>query len=213
MAEIIEKTWKPDLMVDRPVFKGYPNLFTADDMNMLTNQVYERLNIIEGLVGVQSDINVTSCKGSSGKMTLTISGTSLIVRGSDFKEVFNGGKTFSCGSLLQGDKVFLYLLATSELLTYENDPTGDLAVAKFSNGTSKPAAEYKVFKNPKLELSKKCSDENKCIATIGFGEYSEGDCVFFPNTSPNSLPMWCSFLENKEPEVITEQELSTTLTF
>lgn len=212
MAQIIEKTWKPDMMIDRPVFRGYPNLFTADDMNMLTDNIFERLNIIEGLVGVQSDITVTSCKGSSGKMTLTISGTSLIVRGSDFKEVFKGG-VFSCGSLLQGDKVFLYLLATSELLTYENDTEGTLAAAKFDDGTKSAAAEYKVFKNPKLELSKKCSDETKCIAIIGFGEYSEGDCVFFPNISPNSLPIRCSVLESKEPEVITEQEISTILSF
>lgn len=143
MANIIEKTFDVSKNIVRTIFLGRPNLFTTSDLNRQIEAFKYQMNSIENRLGAESDIEISfSSTGSRVSCSVT-KGTYFRVNGLNIplpstSDVFGVDANY-------GTECYFYVWGNFARKTYTNDPTHEIAGAKFSDGTSMPAADQLVL--------------------------------------------------------------------
>lgn len=143
MANIIEKTFDVSKNIVRTIFLGKPNLFTTSDLNRQIQAFKYQMDSIEKRLGAESDMEIdVSSSGIQICCTVT-KGTYFRVNGlniplPDSEDMFAVNADY-------GQEVYFYVWGKFARKTYANDPTHEIAGAKFSDGTSMPAADQLVL--------------------------------------------------------------------
>lgn len=143
MANIIEKTFDVSKNIVRTIFLGRPNLFTTSDLNRQIEAFKYQMNSIENRLGAESDIEISfSSTGSRVSCSVT-KGTYFRVNGLNIP-LPNPSDVFGVDANY-GTECYFYVWGNFARKTYTNDPTHEIAGAKFSDGTSIPAADQLVL--------------------------------------------------------------------
>lgn len=143
MANIIEKAFDASKNIVRTIFLGKPNLFTTSDLNRQIEAFKYQMNSIENRLGAESDIEISfSSTGSRVSCSVT-KGTYFRVNGLNIP-LPNPSDLFGVDANY-GTECYFYVWGNFARKTYTNDPTHEIAGAKFSDGTSMPAADQLVL--------------------------------------------------------------------
>lgn len=149
MSRILEKAFNAGQKIVRSIFKGSPNLITSSDLNRQIEALKYQIDSVENRVGVLSDMTENHSL-SAGTLSVDISYTYMEALGCSFtpdvSSVFSINMTASTGPS------YLILTASTQTLTYNSDPTHEIAGARFEDGTSREAANQIVYKDEKISL-------------------------------------------------------------
>lgn len=165
MATIIEKNFNPSQMIDRTKFMGSPNLFTTSDLNRQMEAFKFQMDSMENFIPVKSDLEITEVKIRQG--VLLVVNTSLnyvVAKGCRFN--VSGGEVVHSVTSATPTTLYLYLGGTKSEITYADDATHLIAGAKFSDGTSKEAANQIVYSGASLKLSSNPIEESDFICVL-----------------------------------------------
>lgn len=140
MSNILVKPFKASQKILRAIFKGSPNLFTTSDMNRQIEALSSHIRKVDNKlgVGVVSDMEVIKSSGQLSVKFSYIELWGLILYSGISIEVPLGVSADS-----YEDSIFLWY--TTKVVTYTDDPTHEISGVKFSDGTSKPAADHEVI--------------------------------------------------------------------
>lgn len=143
MANIIEKAFDVSKNIVRTIFLGKPNLFTTSDLNRQIQALKYQMDSIESRLGAESDMEIDfSSTGTQTRCTIT-RGAYFRVNGLSIP-LPNPSDVFSVDAAY-GTECYFYVWGNFTRKTYANDPTHEIAGAKFSDGTSMPAADQLVL--------------------------------------------------------------------
>lgn len=189
MSKIISKAFNASKKIIRSVFKGSPNLITSADLNRQIEALKYQLDQLDDKTGFLSDIDVTYSL-SAGTLSVGCTFSYIKFKGCSFSPSASSLNTNLTNS---APVAYLCLVAESETITYDNDSTHEIAGAKFSDGTSMPAANQVVYKNESFVLTHALSSLNNLVGILGVFQLSEntGNVLFKRNyiTEGNSLSM------------------------
>lgn len=143
MANIIEKAFDISKNIVRTIFLGKPNLFTTSDLNRQIEAFKYQMDSIENRLGAESDMEISFNHTGSRISCSVTKGTYFRVNGLNIplpstSEVFGVDADY-------GQEVYFYVCGDFVRKTYTNDPTHEIAGAKFTDGTSMPAADQLVL--------------------------------------------------------------------
>lgn len=170
MSNIVEKPFSWANKIIRAVFRGAPNLITSTDLNRQIEALKKEMYVLQQNLPVVSDLTYTYDHAEK-RITAEISyvfcrGVRFNVSGGTFNVADVGGydetKTFNFA---------LRLYAKEKLVTDSDDPSKSISGAKFSDGTSQPAADHYVYEDPFIALVvNSISDKDK----LEYGDYEGG---------------------------------------
>lgn len=137
MSQLLQKPFDKSLKILRAVFKGFPNLFTTEDINRQVRMFEDRIEGIEKHLysGVISDMRVTR---SGGYNNYTISFSYIEVFGCVLYDGDEENMSFH-GS----EEMFLWY--TTKEVGYSDGSNHQISGAIFEDGTSKPAANHVII--------------------------------------------------------------------
>lgn len=143
MANIIEKAFDVSKNIVRTIFLGRPNLFTTSDLNRQIQAFKYQMDSIENRLGAESDMEISFDSTGNQTRCKVMKGTYFRVNGLNIplpnpSDVFGVDATY-------GTECYFYVWGNFARKTYTNDPTHEIAGAKFSDGTSMPAADQLVL--------------------------------------------------------------------
>lgn len=161
MAKIIDKAYDAAKRIARTIFRGSPNLITTADLNRQIEALQAQINRLEGVTSVRiSPFNDWDLAVNLSNHTLrfylepdeddeTSLDMHLFARGCDFNlgssRITTPAVSFS-GSNVSYWRVIAQL-GSPALVQFEDDPTHEIAGAKFQDGTSAAAADQMVYPN------------------------------------------------------------------
>ena len=161
MSAILDKPFSAVQRIARTIFKGTPNLFTTSDLNRQMEAFQFQMNRIEGqgYAGYVENLSVSVLRSNSGignAITATLTPPALghmyvTVRGCKF-DLGESEISVTKSSLSNGQYVALVLRVTSSTVTFADDPTHEIAGAKFADNTALAAADQIVYSNGSLVL-------------------------------------------------------------
>lgn len=143
MANIIEKAFDVSKNIVRTIFLGRPNLFTTSDLNRQIQAFKYQMDSIENRLGAESDMEISFDSTGSQTRCMVIKGTYFRVNGLNIS-LPNPSDVFGVDAN-HGTECYFYVWGNFARKTYTNDPTHEIAGAKFSDGTSMPAADQLVL--------------------------------------------------------------------
>ena len=143
MANIIEKAFDVSKNIVRTIFLGRPNLFTTSDLNRQIQAFKYQMDSIENRLGAESDMEISFDSTGSQTRCMVIKGTYFRVNGLSIP-LPNPSDVFGVDAGY-GTECYFYVWGNFARKTYTNDPTHEIAGAKFSDGTSMPAADQLVL--------------------------------------------------------------------
>lgn len=161
MSAILDKPFNALQRIARTIFRGTPNLFTTSDLNRQMEAFKFQLDRIEGQdyagfvdnfniavlrsnSGAGDTITVTASPISSGKMYVTVRGCKFDLGAADLYVTKSG--------MANGDYACLILRVSASTVTFADDPTHEIAGAKFADNTAMAAADQIVYSNGSLML-------------------------------------------------------------
>lgn len=161
MALIIEKAFDATKRIVRTVFKGSPNLFTTSDVNRQIESLKYQIDQLDGRIGVQSDLTIVceECQNEQGCIDITLSSTYLEALGVSFQGLLSFPRVLQEIPFQYDTKLYLCLRYTTTELTYADDPSHLISGAKFSDGTSAPAANNIVVDSAFFDVSEQPTNE------------------------------------------------------
>ena len=151
MSKILPKAFDATKRIIRSIFRGSPNLTTTSDINRQFEALKYQLDQLDEKTGFlapnRGDVVISSFSGN--KVIVLVKCPRLMYKGCEF--------SFEQEVLLEKElagNTPLYVVVTAEVqtLTYENDPTHEIAGAKFESGDSSPAADQLVYRNERFEI-------------------------------------------------------------
>lgn len=143
MANIIEKAFDVSKNIVRTIFLGKPNLFTTSDLNRQIQAFKYQMDSIENRLGAESDMEIDFDITDIQISCMVRKGTYFRVNGLNIP-LPNPSDTFVIDAEHR-QEVYFYVWGNFTRKTYANDPTHEIAGAKFSDGTSLPAADQLVL--------------------------------------------------------------------
>ena len=143
MANIIEKAFDVSKNIVRTIFLGRPNLFTTSDLNRQIQAFKYQMDSIENRLGAESDMEISFDSTGSQTRCKVMKGTYFRVNGLNIP-LPNPSDVFGVNANY-GTECYFYVWGNFARKTYTNDPTHEIAGAKFSDGTSMPAADQLVL--------------------------------------------------------------------
>ena len=143
MANIIEKAFDASKNIVRTIFLGKPNLFTTSDLNRQIEAFKYQMNSIENRLGAESDMEISFSSTESRVSCSVTKGTYFRVNGLNIP-LPNPSDVFGVDANY-GTECYFYVWGNFARKTYTNDPTHEIAGAKFSDGTSMPAADQLIL--------------------------------------------------------------------
>ena len=143
MANIIEKAFDVSKNIVRTIFLGRPNLFTTSDLNRQIQAFKYQMDSIENRLGAESDMEISFDSTGSQTRCKVMKGTYFRVNGLNIP-LPNPSDVFGVDAN-HGTECYFYVWGNFARKTYTNDPTHEIAGAKFSDGTSMPAADQLVL--------------------------------------------------------------------
>lgn len=178
MSRVLDKAFDAGKKIIRSVFKGSPNLITSADLNRQMEAFKCQLDNLEEHTGVTSDILITSSLSAS---TLTVGYKYSYIRfkGCEFRPE---STILSTNFTKMVNTAYLCLVADTEEVTYEDDPTHEIAGAKFEDGTSMPAANQIRYKNEALVLTHATTMDNLVGVLAVFTMSDTGKVITKQNT-------------------------------
>ena len=145
MSSIINKPFSWANKIIQAVFKGSPNLITTSDLNRQLEAFKKEMYLTQqGLGVIISDLSVTPPSSGSD---YTTSGSYVYCAGMRFDIDLTGTHTIPSNSIKE-----LRLYAKKDLITYEDDFSKNISGAKFTDGTTQPAADHYVYSLPEVAL-------------------------------------------------------------
>ena len=174
MANIIAKAFDATKKIAKTIFKGSPNLFTADDLNLQLAVIKEQLDWLERkaipYVDGQAEAGATLSGTKAGFTVqfydstcfLYAYGSKVDIEEIDYKMGLNGKYTTDIDSNDVGKELYLVVTADSAIT---NDKT--ITGANFSDGTTIDAAEHYVYTNFKIQ----CMHLSEMTAAISSKPY------------------------------------------
>lgn len=155
MSKILEKPFNAAKKILRSVFLGAPNLFTSSDLNRQIESLQSQLDNLNKIIGVKQD-NLQMAFGYSGRtLSATCGGGRVQIGGSLFVFPEEDSVVSTDVNVTEGTdvKVYLHLVADTQLVTYNDDFSHEISGARFEDGTSQPAANQIVYINERFVLS------------------------------------------------------------
>ena len=161
MAEIVNKAYNAAKRIARTIFRGSPSLFTSADLNRQIEALQAQINRLESVTSVKiSPLGDYDLVVNLSNHTLRFYlepdeddesslDMHLFARGCDFNlgnvQITTPTVSFS-GSNVSYWQVIAQL-GSPALVQFEDDPTHEIAGAKFQDGTSAAAADQMVYPN------------------------------------------------------------------
>lgn len=180
MSRIIDKAFDASKKIIRSIFKGSPNLITSADLNRQMEAFKYQLDQLDDKTGILSDIEITHSL-SAGTLSVSYTFSYIRFKGCSFSPAVSSLNTNLTNS---APTAYLCLVADKRTVTYDEDSTHDIAGAKFSDGTSMPAANQVVYENEQLVLTHALSSLGNLVGIIGVFQLSEetGNVILKKNT-------------------------------
>lgn len=193
MAQIVAKAFDATKKIIRSVFLGSPNLFTTSDVNRQIEAFKYQMDCNSELSGVISDLTLTATNLGYGGYEVTPAFTYLKAKGADFSDISK--QVLHITGVAKGEVIYLYLIGEQTLVTYNDDPTHEIAGASFADGTSAASANQKVWANCSLLLTKIAPATQEYIALLA-EITAQADSSVVDMTAPlvdyNTLPIGAS---------------------
>lgn len=147
MSAIISKPFSWVNGIVRALFRGSPNLITTSDLNRQLEAFKKEMYLTQqGLGTIISDFTLTLKTGSAN--TYVAAGSYVYCAGVRFDIDLTNEYVFSGA----GANKELRLYAKRTLITYEDDFSKNISGAKFTDGTTQPAADHYVYSEPEVAL-------------------------------------------------------------
>lgn len=191
MSAIIDKVYDATKRIYKSVFKGAPNLITTADLNRQMSAFQAQLENLYRFVGPITDLSFTfeqDNENPSFSASYTLS--KMVARGCDFTNLLPASGTLS-GDLpvTANERLWVLLTATQKLVTYADDPSHDIAGAKFSDGTTYPAADQIVYETASLVTSPDNYDSvENVVEALGYF-YRDSSTPQMVKFMPNFVPL------------------------
>lgn len=191
MSAIIDKVYDATKRIYKSVFKGAPNLITTADLNRQMSAFQAQLENLYRFVGPITDLSFTfeqNNENPSFSASYTLS--KMVARGCDFTNLLPASGTLS-GDLpvTANERLWVLLTATQKLVTYADDPSHDIAGAKFSDGTTYPAADQIVYETASLVTSPDNYDSvENVVEALGYF-YRDSSTPQMVKFMPNFVPL------------------------
>lgn len=191
MSAIIDKVYDATKRIYKSVFKGAPNLITTADLNRQMSAFQAQLENLYRFVGPITDLSFTfeqDNENPSFSASYTLS--KMVARGCDFTNLLPASGTLS-GDLpvTANERLWVLLTATQKLVTYADDPSHDIAGAKFSDGTTYPAADQIVYETASLVTSPDNYDSvENVVEALGYF-YRDSSTPRMVKFMPNFVPL------------------------
>lgn len=191
MSAIIDKVYDATKRIYKSVFKGAPNLITTADLNRQMSAFQAQLENLYRFVGPITDLSFTfeqNNENPSFSASYTLS--KMVARGCDFTNLLPAIGTLS-GDLpvTANERLWVLLIATQKLVTYADDPSHDIAGAKFSDGTTYPAADQIVYETASLVTSPDNYDSvENVVEALGYF-YRDSSTPQMVKFMPNFVPL------------------------
>jgi hypothetical protein len=191
MSAIIDKVYDATKRIYKSVFKGAPNLITTADLNRQMSAFQAQLENLYRFVGPITDLSFTfeqNNENPSFSASYTLS--KMVARGCDFTNLLPASGTLS-GDLpvTANERLWVLLTATQKLVTYADDPSHDIAGAKFSDGTTYPAADQIVYETASLVTSPDNYDSvENVVEALGYF-YRDSSTPRMVKFMPNFVPL------------------------
>lgn len=144
MSSIVDKAFDATQKIMRTIFRGSPNLFTTADLNRQIEAFDYRLKRLEWFRGIETDMTVER-NIAAGYNTIYVTYSYIRVFGCTLYEGVRTSGTIDLRGGLPTGGIGLFI--TPQVLTYSDDPSHDIAGAKFQDGDSKAAADQQVIGN------------------------------------------------------------------
>lgn len=159
MSNIIAKPFSWANKIVQAVFKGSPNLITTSDLNRQIEALKKEMYVLQQSSGVIiSDLECSVTEEIlPDKNTLSYSLSYVFCLGVKFDVSKSETVEFE-GSTAVFRELRLY--AKRELITSEDDFSKEISGAKFSDGTTQPAANHYVYSEPTVVWVDAGSDPN-----------------------------------------------------
>ena len=190
MAQIVTKAFDATKKIIRSVFLGSPNLFTTSDVNRQIEAFKYQMDCNSELSGVISDLTLTATNLGYGGYEVIPTFSYLKAKGADFSDISK--KALHITGVAKGEVLYLYLVGSQTLVTYNDDPTHEIAGASFDDDTSAASANQKVWTNCSLLLTKSAPDTQEYIALLAeitAQAGSSGEDMTAPLVDYNTLPI------------------------
>lgn len=154
MSKIIEKVFDVSKKIVRSVFKGAPNLITTDDLNRQIEALKYQLDALNKRFGFFADDWDISCSIKAGTLTVDVvnsdDAAGIEYQGCLF---YPADGKFTINLSAASPYAYLCLVADTEEVTYNSDPSHEISGAKFADGTTMPAANQIRYVNERFSLS------------------------------------------------------------
>lgn len=168
MSRLLDKAFDASKKIIRSIFRGSPNLITSADLNRQVEAIKYQMDSLEERTGVLSDLTITHSL-SAGRLSVTYSYSYLRFKGCDF---FPPRGSLDINLTSNASVAYLCLVADTEVVTYEDDSTHEIAGAKFEDGTSMPAANQVRYKNEGIVLTHALSSLDNLVGVLVVFELS-----------------------------------------
>lgn len=169
MSKIIEKVFDAGKKIVMSIFKGSPNLITSADLNRQIEAIKYQLDMLDDKTGIVSDMQITHSL-SSGTLSVSYTLSYLYFKGCSFSPAV---KSLTTNMTLSAPTAYLCLTASKKTLTYDTDSSHDIAGAKFSDGTSLPAANQVVYENEEIVITHALSSLSNLVGIIAVFNLSD----------------------------------------
>ena len=144
MSSIVDKAFDATQKIMRTIFRGTPNLFTTPDLNRQIEAFDYRLKRLEWFRGIETDMTAERNIGA-GYNNVYITYSYIRVFGCTLYEGVRTSGTIDLRGGLPTGGIGIFI--TPKVLTYADDPSHNIAGAKFQDGTSLAAADQQVIDN------------------------------------------------------------------
>ena len=153
MSRILEKPFSWANKIVRAVFKGSPNLITTSDLNRQIEALKKEMYTLQQSVGVViSDLTSTfEVVTEAISYNLRVQMSYVFCAGVRFDLSVDRTFTFTGNDVRSANKE-LRLYAKKVIVNSEDDFSKEISGAKFSDGTTQPAASHYVYEDAKVEL-------------------------------------------------------------
>lgn len=191
MSAIIDKVYDATKRIYKSVFKGAPNLITTADLNRQMSAFQAQLENLYRFVGPITDLSFTfEQDNETPSFSASYTLSKMVARGCDFTNLLPASGTLS-GDLpvTANERLWVLLTATQKLVTYADDPSHDIAGAKFSDGTTYPAADQIVYETASLVTSPDNYDSvENVVEALGYF-YRDSSTPQMVKFMPNFVPL------------------------
>lgn len=162
MSRIIEKAFDASKKIVQSIFRGSPNLITTSDLNRQMEAIKHQMDQLDDKVGVLSDFSLTHSL-NGGIISVTFNYSYIEYKGCSFSPEKTPLSIDLTGS---SSIAYVCLVANKETITYDMDFSHEVSGAKFSDGSSYPAADQIVYKEESIMITHDVTTINNLVGIL-----------------------------------------------